>query len=247
MNGFGITDTGLVRKNNEDAIFVSNRSVGPLPNLYIIADGMGGHNAGEIASNNCIAAFCDYVQALEQDETEILDVLMAGVHAANQKVYHMSVENPDLSGMGCTLSLCVMSGGKLYMAHVGDSRVYVAHDHKLRQVSHDHTFVNEMVKAGEMTAEQAKTDPRRNLITRAVGTEEDVRPDSLVIDIFPGDTVLLCSDGLSNYISDEELLAGIQSENSLESKCETFVEYAKQKGGNDNISVILVSVNEVRA
>lgn len=253
MIGCGKTDVGLIRQNNEDAIYVSDKPVGVLPNLYIVSDGMGGHNAGEIASGRSIGFFCGYVEnaGRQSGQGDILDILVEGVTAANKTVYELSLSSGALSGMGATFSACVVAGGKLYAAHVGDSRVYIARPGQngrpgeLTQVSSDHTFVNEMVKAGEITKEQAKTHPRRNIITRALGIDAAVNVDGIVADVYAGDFLLICSDGLSNMVPDEALLRLALSEPSVEEKCGKLIELAKQNGGEDNISVVLAWVNEV--
>jgi protein phosphatase len=243
-----MTDVGKVRHNNEDSIFVSNEPVGALPNLYIVSDGMGGHNAGEVASQKGIAFFRDYIEhmASMDGDVDIMEELARGASYANEKVFEISMTDHAFSGMGATFSLCVLDRGKLYAAHIGDSRIYlIKKDGGIERLSTDHTYVNEMVKAGEITENEARSHPQRHLITRALGTEETLKIDRIVKDVSSGDFALICSDGLSNMVQDD-MISGIICESSgLNEKCERLLGLANENGGEDNISVVLIEVSEV--
>lgn len=239
MTGVGITDTGLVRVNNEDSIFVSNTQVSMLPNLYIVADGMGGHKAGNIASSYSIKFFCEYINNCY--DNEILDIIVSAVKYSNDKVYSMSLDNDDYYNMGTTFLAAVINDGKLYIAHVGDCRLYIIRNEKIYQITTDHTYVMEMVKAGEITYDEAKIHPKRNIITRALGIEIGITVDGLINDVLEGDIILICSDGLSNMLTDNEILQIVNnSETEIAQKSKELINTANNNGGRDNISVIVI-------
>lgn len=239
MTGVGITDTGLVRVNNEDSIFVSNTQVSMLPNLYIVADGMGGHKAGNIASSYSIKFFCEYINNCY--DNEILDIIVSAVKYSNDKVYSMSLDNDDYYNMGTTFLAAVINDSKLYIAHVGDCRLYIIRNEKIYQITTDHTYVMEMVKAGEITYDEAKIHPKRNIITRALGIEIGITVDGLINDVLEGDIILICSDGLSNMLTDNEILQIVNnSETEIPQKSKELINTANNNGGRDNISVIVI-------
>jgi protein phosphatase len=240
MIGVGRSDIGRIRLRNEDSIMVSNEPLGPLDNIYIVADGMGGHKAGNVASSTAIAAFCDYIRGASPQD-EVLDVLIGGVNEANSTVYSMSRQDEALSNMGSTFIACSIKDGTAYIAHVGDSRLYRLSDGVLTQVTNDHSFVAEMVKMGLITPEEAKVHPQRNTITRAVGTDSFVTSDGILLPLKEGDSILMCSDGLSGMVSNEAI-QGVLSEDkiTIEQKADTLVELANCNGGSDNISVIVI-------
>lgn len=239
MTGVGITDTGLVRVNNEDSIFVSNTQVSMLPNLYIVADGMGGHKAGNIASSYSIKFFCEYINNCY--DNEILDIIVSAVKYSNDKVYSMSLDNDDYYNMGTTFLAAVINDGKLYIAHVGDCRLYIIRNERIYQITTDHTYVMEMVKAGEITYDEAKIHPKRNIITRALGIEIGITVDGLINDVLEGDIILICSDGLSNMLTDNEILQIVNnSETEIAQKSKELINTANNNGGRDNISVIVI-------
>ncbi|MDR1532122.1 MAG: Stp1/IreP family PP2C-type Ser/Thr phosphatase [Clostridiales bacterium] len=253
MYGAGRTDKGQVRSNNEDAIFFSNEPVGVLPNLYIVSDGMGGHRSGEVASQNAVELFRCYVldnrrhnswqsQTEGLQEDKLLDYMISGVNYANNAVYELSLTSFDLSGMGATFSACVIWDGRVYIAHVGDSRVYAAGGGKISQLTIDHTYVNEMVRSGRMNESEAKTHPKRNIITRALGVDPDLEVDGYVVPLDNTDIILLCSDGLSNMLTDEELCAVVVQNTDAERKVDELITLSNQRGGMDNISVVLVDM-----
>ncbi len=235
MMAAGRTDIGSVRHNNEDSIFFSCEKIFCLPNLFVVADGIGGHNAGEVASSKAIECFKGF---LENGCDNMLDSLVQAVEFSNARVFQSSLENDELSGMGTTFTACVISD-KLYTVHIGDSRLYRFSDGKLCQLTEDHTFVNEMVKKGELTLEEARNHKNRNLITRALGTDNVVDVDAFVCDIKSGDLILLCSDGLTDMVSDEEISQILSRGDSVETFANNLIDKALKNGGADNISVIV--------
>ena len=241
MYGFGASHIGRVRLKNEDAIFVSNTLIGNLNNLYIVADGMGGHKAGNIASTKAIEAYVDNVK--NSIDEEALDTMVSAIAMANKVVYNLSNSNEEYSNMGTTLVACTINDSNAYIAHIGDSRVYKISGTNIEQVTNDHSYVAEMVRAGKMTKEEAITHPQRSCITRAIGTDMVAIADGLIVKVEPEDKILLCSDGLSNMIDEKVLLEiGNNEGMNTEDKVELLIELANAKGGLDNISVILIDL-----
>lgn len=244
MLGYGRTDIGCVRPKNEDSIYVSNEPVGKLDNLYIVADGMGGHRAGQVASNTAIEAFLAYLNKYQPDSTdEPLDMIIGAVNMANDAVYKLGRTYEEYSEMGTTIIGATVVGNNMYVAHVGDSRLYKISDGKIEQVTNDHSLVAEMVRAGQITEEEARNHPQRNCITRAVGTDSSVVTDGLIVKVKENDIILICSDGLSTMLEDDEI-CNIASAGgfSLEDRTSMLVEAAKKNGGFDNISVIIIDI-----
>ena len=237
MDPVGMTDTGRHRSNNEDALFVSGKAFHKLPNLFIVADGMGGHNAGEIASSEAILSFKEYCAKHPLKKSEILDYLIDGCVFANNSVYEMSAANKRYSGMGTTFTACVADRKRLYIAHIGDSRVYAIYENKIKQLTNDHSYVFEMQRLGQMTEEEARTHPRRNMLTKVLGVERDVTFDGLVADLTDVKKVLLCTDGLTNMLTDDELLAACAGTNT--EIAQRLIDRANANGGTDNITLII--------
>lgn len=241
MIGFGKTDIGRRRELNEDSIFVSNIPVGELPNLYIVADGMGGHNAGEIASSLSVEYFCEFISNNSLKDDEILDTIVGGVKYANDKVYQESLKNESYSNMGTTFLASVIKNDRIYIAHVGDCRLYKSNNNEMLQITTDHTYVMEMLKAGEISFDEAQNNPKSNIITRAVGVDSDVNVDGLFCDISENDRIILCSDGLYGMLTDKEIFDIISDTRfSVEEKVGRLIESALSNGGKDNISVIVI-------
>lgn len=242
MDPVGKTDMGRLRVNNEDSLFVSGAKFHALPNLFIVADGMGGHNAGEIASVEAINKFKEYSAATPLKKNEILDYIVAGCVYANDGVYDLSRANYSYSGMGTTFSLCVLAKKRLYISHIGDSRIYAVYKDKIRLLTADHTYVFEMQKLGQITEEQAKTHPKRNVLIKVLGVERGVKFDGFVYEI-DCEKILLCSDGLTNMLSDDEILSNMHGTNT--EIADRLISNANQNGGADNITLILFDVTEV--
>lgn len=231
-----ISDIGLVRENNEDNyVFVP-------PYLFIVADGMGGHVAGEVASNLVTNMVSDFMnENIGRASPEIL--LQQAICQANQHIYRLSVEKSEYYGMGTTITATYVDGGDIYWAHVGDSRLYVVENETMRQLTTDHSLVWELVNSGSITPGEAHTHPQRNLLTRAVGTTLDLTVDTGVTKWSAHDQLMLCTDGLTNMVS-EEAIRKILCSGKGDMILQQLVGQAKQAGGLDNITIILLRHEE---
>jgi PPM family protein phosphatase len=226
------TDVGRVREHNEDGYLVDD-TLG----LVAVADGMGGHNAGEVAS----AAALDALRVAFGAGATIDDA----VSAANEIVYEQSVADRDLRGMGTTLTAGALGiDGTLLLGHVGDSRAYLVRDGAIERITTDHSLVEELIQAGELTEEEAERDPRRSMITRALGLEPGVAVDVESVDLRAGDRLLLCSDGLTTMVSESEIAALVSGEDDPHVAASTLVEAANDAGGADNITVVVIDIED---
>ena len=235
LQAFSMTDVGKMRKSNQDALVVSDDML-----LYGVADGMGGHNGGETAS---AGARDGLIAALEGKEPS-LDALRDAITQVNADLFQQQLADESLSGMGTTLSVIWMSEHFVYLGHVGDSRVYRFREGKLEQMTDDHSLVGELVRAGYLTPEEAENHPQKNVILRAVGTEEGIDIDLAVEERQPGDLWLVCSDGLHGMVKDSAMEA-ILSVNTAEAAVKLLMDAALAAGGRDNVSVVLVQDGEV--
>ena len=235
MKAVGNSVIGMKRTNNEDAIYINEQK-----NLYLVADGMGGCNAGEVASSTAISAFVEAMENAENGET--LDKMMSAIAQCNKKVYQKSRENVEFLDMGTTLVAVTVENEKMFIVHVGDSRVYLFRENNLQQITTDHSYVMELVKIGSITREEAEVHPKRNIITRAIGIREEVEADTVIEDVKQGDKILLCTDGLSNMVSKGEMTKILIEQCSTEEKVKKLVVLANEKGGLDNISLILIEI-----
>lgn len=234
MLAYPVTHQGLVRQQNEDTIRVVNGACG----LYILADGMGGHLAGEVAS--CMTA--DELQKQLADCGEpSTERLRESIAQANIAVYEKQLSAPEMQGMGTTLTVLWEGEDYVYIGHVGDSRAYLYRDGMLRQMTEDHSLVGELLRAGAITAEKARTHPQRNVITRAVGTDESLQPDVFRILKNPGDKWLLCSDGLTDMVEDQIILRTMEKYSPSDA-VQKLLKLALKNGGKDNVSVMLLEV-----
>ena len=240
---FSATDTGRARNNNEDSVAVDEAS-----HLVVLADGMGGYNAGEVASGMAtsfiktelgrwLAEASD--NASDTDVRRAMDIC---VDNANRAIFNAANSNPQYAGMGTTLVVGVFRDGRLLMGHVGDSRGYRLRGGRLAQITHDHSLLQEQIDSGLITAEQAAFSANKNLVTRAVGVEDTVLLETHLHDVLPGDTYLLCSDGLSDMLDDESIAQLLQSSDALTEVAAALVDAANDAGGKDNISVVLARV-----
>lgn len=238
METFSITHIGRRREMNQDYVFASETAVGQLPNLFLVADGMGGHKAGEYASRFTVEKIVEELSASQQMKpvTAIRDALVT----ANRLLIREAKEDSAKSGMGTTIVAATIIGTHLHVANVGDSRLYVTDHEAIRQITRDHSLVEEMVRLGEMDKAEAKDHPDKNIITRAIGVTTDLVVDFFEVELKPGDTVLMCSDGLTNMVDDEEIRAIIAEKNNVKEKAERLIETANEHGGKDNITVVLV-------
>ena len=237
MKTFSITDIGRHREMNQDYVFSSEKPVGNLPNLFLVADGMGGHNAGDYASKVTVETMLAEMQSsFEKNPTLIF---RRAIEEANEVIRRRAGEDKKLEGMGTTVVVASCMGRFLQVANVGDSRLYVV-NREIRQITRDHSLVEEMIRMGGLDRADARNHPDKNIITRAVGAEDHVEPDFFTVELREGDTVLMCSDGLTNMLEDEEIRMIISGARDLVEKAERLVEAANANGGRDNISVILI-------
>lgn len=241
MRVFGKTDVGLVRKINQDFIFYSRESVGAFPNLFIVADGMGGHNAGDFASRYAVECFLSYIKNSKPDA--LIRMVDEGIKYANKKIMEKAAEDENLRGMGTTMVVAYIEDGQLFVANIGDSRLYLL-DKQINQVTEDHSFVATLVRAGELTPAEARVHPDKNVITRAVGAAENAKVDFFEVDLEPGDQILMCSDGLSNMVEDE-VLYDIVKNTYIGDAVDGLIDEAKRNGGSDNIAVIVIDPFDV--
>lgn len=248
----GITDIGRKRQKNEDSYLVNDKL-----KLYIVADGMGGHAGGEFASKIAVSTVEEiikgedkkdvdadsYLSESSSPETEETDKLKDAITRAGSKICQRSIEDPELRGMGTTASVILFHGDKGYVAHVGDSRIYCFRDNNIHRLTEDHSLVHEQLKSGLITEDEAKSHQLKNIITRSVGVQEEVEVDTVVWPVKSQDRFLLCSDGLSNMVTDLEI-KDIVSRYSIENGAKVLVDLANERGGDDNITLILVKVED---
>lgn len=232
-----LTDIGIRREMNQDYLYSSEEAVGRLANLFLVADGMGGHKAGEFASRFVVETIVSTI--LKSKEENAIAILKEAIMTANQLLKEYADTHCEMQGMGTTIVAATIEQGHLIVANVGDSRLYVAGS-EIRQVTKDHSLVQEMVRLGEMDEEIARTHPDKNIITRAVGVAATVEPDFFEVGVCPGQHILLCSDGLTNMVDNRQILEILNGDGTLTQKAETLIELANQNGGKDNITVILI-------
>ncbi|MBQ7706862.1 MAG: Stp1/IreP family PP2C-type Ser/Thr phosphatase [Lachnospiraceae bacterium] len=238
MRSSGKTDTGSKRSNNQDSIYYSDKPVGPLPNLYIVADGMGGHRAGDQASQMAIDIAVDFIKKSTIENP--VAVLKRAMIYANNEIYKTASRDPDLRGMGTTMVAAVVQDDKLYVANIGDSRLYAV-GNDIKQITMDHSLVEELIRDGKLERKKGRNHPEKNIITKAMGSKEEVIPDFFEIDINPEDKYLLCSDGLSNMVEDDEIRDIVVENEDLRDAVDSLVDRANYYGGADNISVVIIA------
>ena len=245
MKVYSATDVGQKRKMNQDYVFTSEDAVGNLPNLFVVADGMGGHNAGDFASSHAVEILVDEIR--KDADYNPVKVIRHAIETANTEIIEQAQKDEGLRGMGTTMVVSTIVGQYAYVANVGDSRLYVVQG-QIQQITKDHSLVQEMVRLGEISPEEARHHRDKNIITRALGAEKTVDIDFFDLKLEAGDTILMCSDGLSNMVDDrkmEEII--LDSEMELTEKGKTLIREANLNGGKDNIAIILVEpfTNEV--
>ncbi len=233
MKVYALSDVGRVRSVNQDAYYVPAAG----ENFAVVADGMGGHRAGEVASEMAVKEFVRWLRCAPRPDE---DALRYAVSEANRMIYYKAKSEPDKAGMGTTVTGLWFDEKKVYLAHVGDSRAYLLRGNRMLQVSRDHSVIAEMLERGEITQEEAKTHPQRHFITRAVGTNPYVQVDIDVFDTRPNDIWLLCSDGLSNYLDGNEMKSILAGRGDWQEKIGEMVLRALRRGGSDNITVLVV-------
>ena len=237
MKTFSVTDAGVVREMNQVYYFSSDTAVGNLPNLFIVADGMGGHKAGDYASRYTIERVVASVSRNTGEEP--IAIMKEAINKANELLVAESREDESKSGMGTTLVIGTIIGNKLFVANIGDSRLYVV-GQNMRQITRDHSLVDEMVRLGEINADEARVHPDKNIITRAVGTSDHVEADFFEVEITADDTILLCTDGLTNMVRDDEILDIIKKYDNAQAATMQLVKEANANGGRDNITVMII-------
>lgn len=235
------TDKGMLRNGNEDALFVL-----PDQQLYIVADGVGGHNSGELASRMAVGYIAQYA-ALNpvdkvQNKRDLRKYFQTCFDGANELIYQKARSETDNSGMATTCVLCYLRGGSAFVVNVGDSRAYLIRDGVLRQITEDHTCVQVMLKEGIISKEEAAVHPDRNMITRAIGGDSKLEPDFFQFDIFSGDVIILCTDGLYGEVGEESMLALAARTESMHRLANNLVDEANYNGGKDNISVVCIKI-----
>lgn len=244
MRSVGKTDIGLVRKVNEDNFLCEKLEGIDDSYLYIVADGMGGHNAGEVASSMAVQEVASYIkertEVLKLGEKEIQDLIRNAMLYANDKVYKTSIIKSNCLGMGTTLSMVLLKGTSIHIGHVGDSRIYLIRNNEITRLTEDHSLVAELIKSGSIKPEEANSHPQKNVITRALGTEYTLEPDMSRCDVQDGDYVLICTDGLSNAVYEEEMVSLITKTSDLNEACELLIDKAKENGGFDNITAVVI-------
>lgn len=248
MKAFGVSDIGLVRKKNEDAFYIQKTYEKNKPFVCIIADGMGGHKAGDVASKMSISLILDYIEKnMKQHNNDINDFALFLKEAfiyTNKNVYANSFTNKDYQGMGTTLIVCFFMDDNIVIGHVGDSRVYFIKDKNITKVTTDHSYVAELIKNGTIKPEEAYKHPQKNMITRAIGTGEEIDVDISICNLKYEDYIIMCTDGLSNMLSDIEIKDTVLQKVSLKEKCNELIRLAKDNGGLDNITAIIIEVGK---
>ena len=238
MKYFGATDIGKMREKNEDCFYAEG-------NLFIVADGMGGHRAGEIASSlsvdTFVRSFNEGINKQSKIQTRsIKKNIIRSVKLANDEVFKKSLIDSEYSGMGTTFTACFLYKENIYIAHIGDSRAYLCRDKKIDLLTSDHTFVGELFRRGEITYEDTLNHPQRNFLTNVLGISDEVSPDYFTLKILPGDSLIICSDGLNSMLRDEIILKISEKYPEPENTAKKLIGNALKNGGNDNVTVIAV-------
>lgn len=240
IKAYAKTDKGQVREMNQDYYYAST-SLDEVQ-LYILADGMGGYNGGEIASSLAVQTAKNYIEnnfkEIEKDRDSIIQLLGSSMEYANMVVYEKAKENPELQGMGTTLEICLIYNNKVYIGHVGDSRIYRIRKQFIRKLTQDHSYVQKLVKEGTITKEQAQHHPQKNMLMKALGCNAFVEPDVMVKGFLKDDILIMCSDGLTNLV-DQTTIYEMASKN-IEQATKDLVQLANDRGGYDNITVVII-------
>lgn len=237
MNAFALTDVGMTRSENQDYLLCLNEPVGDFSNMFIVADGMGGHNAGDFASRFCVEEFVSLIK--EGKGITPINKIDLAIKETNEKLIEKAADKPEYAGMGTTFVGATVIDNTMYVFNIGDSRLYVIND-TITQITDDHSLVSEMVKNGELKKEEARFHPNKNIVTRAISANGVVSPDFFEVELFEKDIVLLCSDGLSTMLDDEEIFRIVRNNaDDLPAIATKLVSGANENGGKDNITVVL--------
>ncbi len=246
MKSYSITDVGQKRTVNQDFVFTSETPVGNLPNLFVVADGMGGHKAGDFASSYAVEVLLSTIR--EDENSNPVKIIRAAIENANTQLLREASDNETMSGMGTTMVLVTIVGHYAYVANVGDSRLYLVDENKISQITKDHSLVEEMVARGKMERDSESYRNQKNIITRAVGIGKRVEADFFEVPLLESDCVLLCSDGLTNMVDDAEISRVLKTTDTLKEKTDALIDEANRNGGKDNIAIVLVEpqISEVK-
>lgn len=244
LETYSITDIGRKRQLNQDYIFASSKPLGNMPNLFIVADGMGGHNAGDYASKCTTETVVHEIRSSFEKNPTI--IMKKAIDTANAKIRKEATKDEHLFGMGTTLVIATVIGKYLQVANIGDSRLYVLKKEGLRQITEDHSLVEEMIRLGGLSRADARLHPDKNIITRAIGAKDEVEADFFTEELEDGDIILMCSDGLTNMLEDKEIEAILRDpgKEELVQKGDALIKAANENGGKDNIAVVLVKLVE---
>lgn len=242
MKIFSNTNIGLIRTSNQDAF--EFEVLGDNCGWSVVCDGMGGANGGNVASEIAVSTAKQILsekmnESLNTDE--LIELSLQCINEANTNVFAKAFDTPALKGMGTTMIVTLINGDNVCVAHVGDSRVYIYNDGKVTQVTQDHSYVQELINRGEITKEAARVHPHRNIITRSVGIHSKVEIDTTLVEPVKDDLMILCSDGLSSYLTEKDF-EKIIKENKVEDLCDTLIEYALKSGGADNVTVSVINI-----
>lgn len=243
IHAWGITDKGAVRTQNQDGYYLDV----PSEHLAVgvVCDGMGGAKAGNVASLVAVETFVDALKEMgSQEESRPAAVLAQAAETANSAVFHRAVTDPDCRGMGTTMVAALVVERMAYLLNIGDSRAYHVNDQGIARLTRDHSVVEDMVARGDITPEEARNHPRKNLITRALGSEEHIRADLYEKELQPGDFLLLCSDGLSNIVTDQELLYEVIHGGEPADCCQRLLNITMSRGAPDNVTAVLIQIAE---
>ena len=240
MKGYAKTDIGKAREKNQDYYYIPS-SQDDLQ-LFILADGMGGYNGGEVASKLATESLKKYIQnnfeSIEKSKEKILELIGNAMEYANMVVYEKSKEEKELEGMDTTLEVCLIYNNKVYLGHVGDSRIYRIRKEVIRKLTKDHSYVQQLVEDGKITREEATNHPKKNMLTKALGCTPYVEPDIRARNVEKGDIIIMCSDGLTNMVTEQEIFEAVKE--NAEKAPEVLVQKANNAGGYDNITVVTI-------
>lgn len=242
LKTFSKTDIGRKRKINQDNVYTCEVPLGNLPNLFVVCDGMGGHKAGDFASAYAVKAIEREVMLCE--ETEPVRIIREAIECANAEIYEKAASEEQLRGMGTTAVVATIIDHTLVVANVGDSRLYIIND-DIEQITKDHSLVEEMVRIGELDRSEAREHPDKNIITRALGVTETVEVDFFEVELKKGDIILMCSDGLTNMVEDEDIRMVVKAQRDVVQIVEELIKVANHNGGSDNIGVVIIEADEV--
>lgn len=237
IKAYALSDVGACRSVNQDYVFCTTKPVGKLPNLFIVADGMGGHKAGDMASKFSVETFIKQIEQSESDNP--VSIISDAIKYTNTELINLAATSEDYRGMGTTFVVATIIDKSMYVANVGDSRLYIL-DEDFSQVTRDHSYVEEMVNNGTIDREEARNHEQKNLITRAMGGSPTIIADFFEVEIQGNETIFMCSDGLSNMVDDNQISSVLSGSEDLIYKAEKLIETANRNGGKDNISLVII-------